>query len=378
MMVEESRFKRSEHKLLERYLLRSGWKRQTYPNHIRRIYLDGDESGGEIELFFTDDARSADREIKLALNTLSQLCERSIASIIYDVRSLAYDIIRTRVPTEYVRNEAIELRLAATYIKNMKDFLASAATTEVTGGKSYKRVLKDAVSYSEGCLFGHTFKGSFGFVIESPLGLNESPALDIVEETPPFERKVVERIANGLISYRKAVEEQSPAPIVAHGQGFSANMCDILAGIVEEMEVSRLDINIALSPEWRSISSEDISSIFSIEFKDLGLLREASKSLRQEEEEPQEVTIFGRVKRLETEGNPADLFDRTAAREIEVNWVNEDDKLLRVKCAVSPSNYLLAVEAHKSGKIVSATGMLAKTGRSWVLNDVSEFKVHDL
>ena len=85
--AEESRFKRSEHKLLERYLLRSGWKRQTYPNHIRRIYLDGDESGGEIELFFTDDARSADREIKLALNTLSQLCERSIASIISDVRS---------------------------------------------------------------------------------------------------------------------------------------------------------------------------------------------------------------------------------------------------------------------------------------------------
>lgn len=373
LMVTDSYSGQVEQGLLERYLLNAGWQRETFPNRVRRIFLAGKED--EVELFFTGNKRYIRRETELALDTLSQLYGKSADAIISDIRGLVYDVIRSRVPTEYVKNESIELRMASTYIKKMKDFLASAATTEITGAKSYKRVLKDGVSYSERCLFGHTFHGSFGFVIESPVGLNNEPSLDGIIEELPFERRVVERIALGFSSYSVAISEQSYEPITGSVNGFSANMCDILADMVEEMEVSRLDMGMKFSPEWKSAPDVPASG-FSIEHRNLDLLRAASKSMR-EEQLPRRVTVFGRIKRLETDGNPADLLEDNATREIEINWIDEDDQLLYVKCAVTPADYLTAVEAHKEGKVVFATGMLAKSGRSWRLSDVSDFKVHE-
>ncbi|WP_421406892.1 hypothetical protein [Agrobacterium tumefaciens] len=360
-----------EPRMVLRYLQNHGWIIDAPRNNIRRAWLPEDDEGDQVEIFLSN-SEKRHRDVHFAINTISQLYSLPTFAIENDIRSLAYDIITSKIPSEYVRNATIELRIAAEYIEKMKAFLASSATTELSGERFYKRLAKEAIEYSERCRFGHTFKGSFGFQIESPVGLNDEPALLPVEQEVPFERRVVERVANGFVSLRTAIAEEDPAPIVKETRGFGSNMCDLAADMIEDLGISKIDFGIAMSSEW--LTATDVKrQTFTLEYRHLEILRSASKTLRVEDA-PRDTQVFGRIKKLQTDGNPADLLE-DAKRQIEVGWLNEDSQIVNVKLFLSPSDYLAAVEAHKGGKVVSASGTLQKKGRSWHLTDVSKFSV---
>ncbi len=359
-----------EPRLLFRYLSNHGWHLDPPKNNIRRAWLPEDANNDSLEIFLNESSKRH-RDVYFAINTLSQLYDQPSELLINDIRSLAYDIITSKIPSQYVRNESIELRIAAQYIEKMRDFLASSATTELSGERAYKRVAKEAVEYSEKCRFGHTFKGSFGFQIESPVGLNDEPTLAGVEQNAPFERRVIERVAKGLSSLMTAMEHDDPSVIVSQKDGFSSNMCDAIVDIIEDINLSKIEFGIAFSPEWRSAEATGKRN-FTVEYQHLDILRHASKAMRVDEP-PREAQIFGRIKKLQAEGNPADLLEEKSKRQIEVAWINEENQLVNVKLLLSPQEYLAAVEAHKSGKAVSATGTLAKKGRSWQLGELTSF-----
>lgn len=360
-----------EPRMVLRYLRSRGWNIDAPRNNIRRAWLPEDAENDAVEIFMSDNEKRY-RDVRFAITTISQLYDKTSEAIINDIRSLAYDIITSKIPSEYVRNESIELRIAAQYIERMKTFLASSATTEVTGGRFYKRLSKEGVEYSERCRFGHTFKGSFGFQIESPVGLNDEPALIPDGKDIPFERRVVERVATGFASLRTAVVENSTAAIVSDEQGLSSNMCDAIADIIEDLQVSKIEFGIAMSPEWESLSASK-NSEFILEYHHVDILREASKAMRTEDP-ARDAQVVGRIKKLQTEGNPSDLLE-DAKRQIEVGWINEDGQVVTVKLFLSPQDYLAAVEAHKAGQSVAALGQLQKNGRSWQLTDIRKFSV---
>jgi hypothetical protein len=367
-----------EPRLIVRYLQHAGWGADEFGARVSRVYYSDSQSSDTVEIFFEKKA-SAEvkrKEVFFALKTISEFYEREISDLSNEIKALTYDQITSKIPNEYVVNDTIQLRIAAQYIDQMRGFLASSATTEITGERAFKRTRKDAIEYAEQCRFGHTFRGSFGFLVESPVGLNDAPTMDIVGEILPLNRRIVERIAIGLSTYNEAVEAQNPSVITNQPDGFSANMCDAMADIIEETDVSRMIIGIKLSPEWRSGKLQANSS-YSIEHKNIELLRDAAKSMRVDEI-PRPVSIFGRIRRVETDGNPADLLEDVATREIEVNWASDDNTLLHVKLTLSPADYLSAVEAHKTGQPVSASGLLVRAGRSWRLDKIENFKVISL
>ncbi|BCK76788.1 hypothetical protein AA0242T_2743 [Acetobacter aceti NRIC 0242] len=363
-----------EPRLIMRYLQHVGWSAGDFGHKFNRVFFK-DDAPDTVEIFFE---KLASKEIKrkevfFALKTISEFYDREISDVSNDIKSLSYDQITSKIPNEYVLNDTIQLRTASQYINQMRGFLASSATTELTGERHSKRTRKEAMEYAEQCRFGHTFRGSFGFLIESFVGLNEMPTLDIISDNLPLGRRIVERITLGLAAYEEAVETQNPSVIAECQDGFSANMCDAMADMIEETDVSKMVIGINLSPEWRSkrITSK---SIFFIEYKNIELLRVAAKSMRVDEK-PRPVQVFGRVRRVETDGNPADLSEDTAPKEIEINWASDDNTLLHVKVMLPNADYAEAVEAHRSGKPVSASGMLVRVGRSWRLDQVENFKV---
>ena len=96
------------------------------------------------------------------------------------------------------------------------------------------------------------------------------------------------------------------------------------------------------------------------------LVRDAAISLRRVET-ARPYTISGPVIRLKSEHNPADLLDVSSPREIVVQWNSADFGQLNVKVVLPPSDYI-AVEAHKTGRIISVTGMLERINRSWILS----------
>jgi hypothetical protein len=194
-----------------------------------------------------------------------------------------------------------------------------------------------------------------------------------VKEVPPFERRVLERISRGMASRRVAVRDQDVSHILDESRGFSSNMCDALADLVESVAVSRLDMGIAFSPEWRSDVKDDLQT-FSLTQMETGILRDAAANLRKGQE-PTKERVLGRITRLETEGNPSDLFKDKSPRKVEVSWVNAEGKAINVKIALAPDDDLAAVEAHKYGNIISAIGLVKKQGRSWLLDPIERFEI---
>ena len=180
-----------EPRLIARYLQHAGWGTDQFGHKLNRVFFR-DKSPDQVEIFFDRKAskETKRKEVFFALKTISEFYEREIADVSNDIRSLTYDQITSKIPEEYILNETIQLRIASKYINQMKGFLASSATTEITGERNFKRTRKEALEYAEQCQFGHTFRGSFGFRIESPVGLNDAPTLDVVSENLPLNRRI--------------------------------------------------------------------------------------------------------------------------------------------------------------------------------------------
>lgn len=354
-----------------RYLTDQGWERQSSRDgKLLKLSLAGrSDLSQPVNLIFSQESRPEEEsaEVASALETIQQIYDLSFYEISRSLISLACDLIFTRIPDEYVRHESIELGIANSYVGNMRSFLAASATTELSGEKTFRRTLKEALNYANRCRFGHTFHGSFGFVVESPVGINDSPEFAAVEAQVPFGRKVIQRIARGLSSYNEAIRHDDPSPIVIAQDGMSANMCDEVVGLIEDTGLSKLEMSIALSPEWGD-RPDGATQVFKIEKRYVDLLKEASSRLRKEEI-PKQETVIGRIVRLETDGNPSDLIDDHAGREIWVSWDSAEYGPIRVLVALNPQSYLTALEAHKGGQLFAITGLLRRQGRTWVLDN---------
>lgn len=95
-------------------------------------------------------------------------------------------------------------------------------------------------------LFDHTFAGSFGFTINSPLPGVEQLYL------PGFggavARRVVERITRGLLSVQTARETQRSEAISAHfATGLNGNMCKAVLDMLEELPDTPLEYSVRWS-----------------------------------------------------------------------------------------------------------------------------------
>ena len=153
----------------------------------------------------------------------------------------------------------------------------------------------------------------------------------------------------------------------------SANMCDEVVGLIEDTGISKLEISVAFSPEWGSESGEP-SHAFRVERRYMDLLKEASSRLRRAEL-PREETVIGRIVRLETDGNPSDIFNDKAGREIVLSWDSGEYGHIRVQVALDPAGYLTALEAHSKGQLFAVTGLLKRAGRSWTLEQLSNARL---
>lgn len=358
--------------LILRYLKTRKWNVQSYQNGMKQLTIDE----GAFEIFLNSGGAEDTRkeEVFFALRTISDYYDREVSDVIRDVLAHLSDRISSRIPDDYVRNESIEFRVALDYVSGMKALLSSSATTELTDNRSFQRTLKEAISFAEQCRFGHTFKSSFGFVIESPVGVNDTPTFPAIEDNLPLGRRVVERISTGLHYIESASKSGDESFITKEESGLSSNMCEAIADLLEGTEVSSIKFDIDLSTEWKSTLSDEGPRHFRIAQNDIEIIRAGAKSLRSEEV-PASETIYGRIRSVGTDGDPSNLTEDKAKREIELNWVNADDKLVHVKMLVSPEEYLLALEAHKNGKIVTVRGLLPSTGKTRRMGDRGELRV---
>jgi len=391
--------------LLRRYLRAHDWVTRkdvvqvpAIPDHLSQlaaVFLRGREGGiRDFDLYVLPTEGLPDVEIALpnerargelvqridsAVTTLAAIEKRPTEEIIEDIRAIGVDRIYSRVPNALVVDDAIHLEIAANYIRDMRSLLAASANTEISPSPFYSRRVKKASQYAASCRFGHTFRGSFGFTIESPLQLNDSPTFPVVPEHAPFERRVVERFAHGVQAIVKAAEISDPTPITdAVTIGFNANACESFARLVENTSPGGMYLSVVLSSEWRTSKGLERSPEFEVGMKHVEVTRAAAKVLR-ERPIKREETIIGLVVDLHSRHDPLGLFGGSRAdQSITIAWRPSGLAEIQVTVPLTRADYDKAMDAHRDGLPVKMSGMLEQRGpRKWFLTNVTSFEIEE-
>lgn len=306
-------------------------------------------------------------------NTLSKVEKKSIKNVIVAIRSVGFDIIRSKLPDCMVEHDSVEIDVALNYIASSKRLLASSATAELNPSQYNGKPVKDAKSYARRCRFGHTFRGSFGFTIESPIPEDDQHSFTVIEPEVPFERRVIRRLAVGLMDVSEAVRKEDIKILTSRYEtGFNANMCEQMISLFGAAKNSSITFEFSWSPEWKEDRKLYDNTRFVITEPAIDVVRDAANKLRVIEK-GQEVYIYGLVTDLHSQTKPTDDFG--GVREITIQWFNQDRKKLNVHMELTQDQYLEAWQAHHDGRAIAANGILMKKGKYWYLAKFRGFKV---
>jgi hypothetical protein len=110
------------------------------------IYVLAESGLDDIEIVVprTLDTHQALRRLEGIINTLSQVEGKDRHEIVSEIRSIGFDVVRSRVP-ELVFEDTIDLDQAVNYTANIKKLLAAGAITEITPDLYFFRVKKEGL-----------------------------------------------------------------------------------------------------------------------------------------------------------------------------------------------------------------------------------------
>jgi hypothetical protein len=369
---------------LKSYLRSNGWQEQgrsenytLFTNHL---------TDGKLELIVaqSENIRGWEKSVALSIQILSEYFGNSIDDIISKIicLSIKYDVFRSRIADTNVRHDTIDMETAVEYVSGLKSLMTSAAAAEIKKEQLVRRSPPQAAEYGRKCRFGHTFKGSFGFMVESPIIIappeealipsdedDSSPVVAL-----PFERRVVERIATGMTHLQQAVSEQNTSAVVnGFENGLNANMLDDLLSLHDAAKYSRLTFDFQWSPDLPELK---IAPDFDFDFgsEKIEIVESASRELKRTKKPEREI-VAGYVTDLHTD------FDLKAP-----NIFHDDRKIIvkisyqgytqrRLHISLNETDYSSALTAHETGQLISVSGKMEKRGRYWYLIDPEGFKI---
>ncbi len=255
----------------------------------------------------------------------------------------------------------------------MRDLLSSSATTEISPRAFYGRVRKAAVEYSSRCLFGHTYQGSFGFTVQSPLTTEEfQPRL--FGETIPSSAKWNNPSSKWFRGRGSSARKTNNLELAMDPEtGLSANGFDILADIVENAG-GQISLEVAFSRRWQPRVDAPRVETFAFSQQTVEVSREAAERLRATYK-PIEKTIVGRIINLRNTTDPSQLIPTADSREVVIDFEDEDLGEIKVRILLNAADYLKAVEAHKLGQRLAVDGLLERQGSRYVIPNPLQVRV---
>jgi len=326
------------------------------------------DSGRPLEVFLprSDKFEDLPERIYDVFSLLSNLYEVDPANLSSTLKGLNIDKFFVRINPDDNSRHSIPLEFAKREVDGLRNLFVYSACSEKNAVPHHEYPLSIGIMMAKKIQFGHTFQGSFGFTVESP----------VVEEfkqetmfTPPIERRVMERIVRGLQKTNEAVLEKNPDILVSdYHRGFNSRMCEAIVEMGELIEAP-----VELSVQWASnlAPTEDVSN-----FKPQILGDEAISYLKYtadklKEVSPKKSTLLGKVVNLHSN----DPTSEDGKRTIILKHYHEDYGYINVKIELGIKQYLQAIEAHKSREFLEIQGILQRKGTVWQLESVSSVKI---
>ena len=239
------------------YLQQKGWQEMRYTDPRLQVFAHKDTDGETALLLLPISRKLSDFSLRMsdAISLLAQVEDIAPADLLHQIRLTSDDIIRMRLLLPADTMPSIEL--TAQFLSGFRDLVISAATMEA-GEKTryFTRSTDIGKQEAQHFQFCHTFQGSFGFAMASPIV--EQPLFP--DEYPPLSRRVVERITRGLLTVREAEIAQNALPISQrYEDGLNANMCYAVATMLENLHNTKVEYSVDWSLRLRA--PQDIAQV---------------------------------------------------------------------------------------------------------------------
>ena len=370
---------------IKTFLDAQGWQLEDEHNDRWYVFSGEEESNNEsFEIVLPKKTRSPEYSayVMHMIEILSSLADRSHELIVQEIQNACRDVLLVQV-NDGDDTTSVPMNLAAKQILKLKQLVAYAACSEKTQRAHY-RDSSQGKSMAEHFRFGHTVAGSFGYRVESAVGekvlfhedLNQLRQLDIfelqeIEEAPPLERRVLERIIRGLAATAKSVEVGDAIPLLdGYSSGFNANMCQALLEICKGHE-EPIEYNVSWSKKIPVSKDIEQHNRIRIDRSHFDYLVDANQKLKKTK--PEKTRIEGLVTALSSEDDPRseDVDDRSVI----VRVTTGSFKSRKLRIALGKRDYERADKAHMGWNTVSVTGVMRQLGSHWHLSDPNDFKV---
>ncbi len=354
------------------YLRKLHWQRMPHPNDRLLVFKSQSDEALKVVLASSDDYADSQELIKNALGLLAALQGVDEQQIVRAVHAIDRDILSVRFVGPQASFAGLRLDTAASLVLQLRDLLAYAACVEESPRPYFVRASSIGRRYTESCIFGHTFPGSFGFTIESPTG--PAPLAAPADMPPPFERRVMSRVVRGIGDLRDALLSGEPELLANRfATGLNANLCEVLEETLKHNDETEMEYSVLWSPEWPVPTELREVRPVRLPPSAASFLGAAARQLRRLEESARRE-ITGKVVALQadiTSGEEIDEVEQIAT----ILWEEQRNRRLRVRVALDPGDYGRACDAHKLGYTVKVIGRLEKVGKYWTLMAPSQFEV---
>ncbi len=337
---------------LSSYARSEGWARTGTYRQYSDVYTgDGKPA---IVLPRTDIIADYAMVVSDLIAVFAKALERDEISIYRDLTLADRDVMRVRAID--ADPEGLPFEISHAMLNHTRGMLIAAANSLDDDRPVYRSVTSGQVAnYLQRVHLGHTERGSFALVVVSPAVAPRLQTLlpDNADEVDPKERQVAQRLSQSLFAARSAAERAVGGDVTAFGQvvaaGVSANLCEAVAGLVENVAAFDVSFSWAIT---RPTTVQRGPVAFS--HGDVPLLREAARSFRINEPE-YDQRIYGYIYQLT---RPQTDIDGTVSLRTSTGGVERS-----VTAVLSQRDYAQAIEAHDTRAIVCLEGDLQQVGQ---------------
>ena len=360
---------------IKNYLYDQGWDKADHLNDRIDIFRGPKDDYGnplEIRLPSSNEYKDCSRYIRNAINMLALIKDKSSDKIASEINSILYDVFKIRINNLRKETNSLSLNTAADDINALKKLFTYAACSEKDIRPYFERPLAAGIHHADLCQFGHTFAGSFGLTINSPI-IKNNKQLSLFEnqKETTFERKVLERIIRSLSLINKAVAENDGDIIVNNFDiGLNSRMCEAFLEISQEKNKA-IDFYVSWSSKIEV--SDDLKN------KQQWRLTEGSEKILDyaaeelKKVEPFKEIVIGRITTLHSNKNP--MSDEDCIRTATVKHEFEG-RIVYIKLYLDKEGYKVALEAHKEGMPIKVIGELYKKGSTWKMTGIENIYIY--
>jgi hypothetical protein len=361
------------------YLMSQGWQPKPYGKEGNAL-LFRHPSFRDVDLLLPlrrDLVDYANRmgDLVVALATIER---RPVQAILNDLSGPSGDVFRLRVAGSVSALGNIPLDEAIKLLDGARQLLWSSAFSVIRPEALHPlRTVKQVEEFLKGCRFGQTERGSFVATILAPVPpeIQPPPAnLDagLVEQEPPFPRRVTTRLMSSLGLISQAIQAGRADKLLdAVSQGISANLCDALVMMKPPGDESRLDVQVTWAPTRPHLPA-GVPAAVSFPQEQFAVIEEVGRQLRTRATARPE-RYRGRVLIVKKALRP--LVPEVAGWMIMGTEVGGGSA--RIKVDLRAHDFAAACDALRDGRSVEVTGTIRHDvkAREYVLTDPHDFRV---